>query len=192
MRKMTATEAQNLCELLEERSIEKSTLFTTQLPLAHWAEVIGDLVIAEAIRDRLEHAALTFKLAGYGAGSHDPDESLAEERARQWRSVMRSRAGLHLFAIATMPDSRSTTTRPNARFAPLPLERRADCSLSLTMAASVRRTSTAFSERPNSQFQSRSASALCPRAHCRSSHHRDRATCRGTSPHSSPALRLAA
>jgi DNA replication protein DnaC len=42
MRKMTATEAQNLCELLEERSIEKATLFTTQLPLAHWTEVIGD------------------------------------------------------------------------------------------------------------------------------------------------------
>jgi DNA replication protein DnaC len=33
MRKLTATEAQDLCELLEERSIDKSTVFTTQLPL---------------------------------------------------------------------------------------------------------------------------------------------------------------
>jgi len=41
MRKLTATEAQDLCELLEERSIDKSTVFTTQLPLDHWAEVIG-------------------------------------------------------------------------------------------------------------------------------------------------------
>ena len=64
MRKMTATEAQVLCELLEERSIEKSTVFTTQLPLNHWAEVIGDPVIADAIRDRLEHAALTINITG--------------------------------------------------------------------------------------------------------------------------------
>jgi DNA replication protein DnaC len=64
MRKLTATEAQDLCELLEERSIEKSTVFTTQLPLDHWAEVIGDSVITDAIRDRLEHAALTISITG--------------------------------------------------------------------------------------------------------------------------------
>ncbi|HVY81191.1 MAG TPA: IS21-like element helper ATPase IstB [Steroidobacteraceae bacterium] len=64
MRKMTATEAQDLCELLEERSIGKSMLFTTQLPLTHWVEVIGDPVIADAIRDRLEHAALTLSITG--------------------------------------------------------------------------------------------------------------------------------
>ena len=64
MRKMTATEAQDLCELLEERSIDKSTLFTTQLPLSHWAEVIADPVIADAVRDRLEHAALTVNITG--------------------------------------------------------------------------------------------------------------------------------
>jgi DNA replication protein DnaC len=64
MRKLTATEAQDLCELLEERSIERSTVFTTQLPIDHWAEVIGDPVIADAIRDRLEHAALTINITG--------------------------------------------------------------------------------------------------------------------------------
>jgi DNA replication protein DnaC len=35
MRKLSATAAQDLCELLEERSINKSTFFTTQLPLDH-------------------------------------------------------------------------------------------------------------------------------------------------------------
>ena len=64
MRKLTATEAQDLCELLEERSIDKSTVFTTQLPIDHWTEVIGDPVIADAIRDRLEHAALTINITG--------------------------------------------------------------------------------------------------------------------------------
>jgi len=58
MRKLTATEAQDLCELLEELSIDKSTVLTTQLPLEHCGEVIVDPVISDAIRDRLEHSAL--------------------------------------------------------------------------------------------------------------------------------------
>ena len=64
MRKLTATEAQDLCEILEERSFGKSTVFTTQLPLEHWAEVIADPVIADAIRDRLQHTALTLTITG--------------------------------------------------------------------------------------------------------------------------------
>src|ERR1700682_5728927 len=64
MRKLSATEAQDLCELLEERSINKSTLFTTQLPLDHWSEVIADPVIADAIRDRLQHTALLLHIPG--------------------------------------------------------------------------------------------------------------------------------
>ncbi|MDB6088373.1 MAG: hypothetical protein JWN85_1157 [Gammaproteobacteria bacterium] len=64
MRKLSATEAQDLCEILEERTIGKSTVFTTQLPLDHGSEVIGDPVIADAIRDRLEHAALVIQITG--------------------------------------------------------------------------------------------------------------------------------
>jgi DNA replication protein DnaC len=47
-----------------ERSLGKSIVFTTQLPLDHWAEVIADPVIADAIRDRLQHAALTITITG--------------------------------------------------------------------------------------------------------------------------------
>lgn len=63
-RKLSSTEAQDLCEILEERSFGKSVAFTTQLPLAHWSEVIADPVIADAIRDRLEHAALALDITG--------------------------------------------------------------------------------------------------------------------------------
>jgi len=63
-RKLTATEAQDLCEILEERSSSKSVVFTSQLPLAHWSEVIGDTVIADAIFDRLQHSALTIEVTG--------------------------------------------------------------------------------------------------------------------------------
>jgi len=64
MRKLSAMEAQDLCEMLEERSLGKSTIVTTQLPLDHWAEVIPDPVIADAILDRLKHQALQIKITG--------------------------------------------------------------------------------------------------------------------------------
>lgn len=64
MRKFNSTESQDLCEILEERSMGKSTLITTQLPLANWQEVIPDSVIFDAIEDRLKHAALTFHITG--------------------------------------------------------------------------------------------------------------------------------
>lgn len=64
MRKLSAMEAQDFCEILEERSVGKSTVITTQLPLDHWAEVIEDAVIADAILDRLKHAALTIAITG--------------------------------------------------------------------------------------------------------------------------------
>jgi DNA replication protein DnaC len=63
-RKLTATEAQDLCEILEERSVQKSVVFTSQLPLDHWSEVIADTVIADAIFDRLTHSALTIEVTG--------------------------------------------------------------------------------------------------------------------------------
>lgn len=63
-RKLTAMEAQDLCEILDARTGERSTVVTTQLPLSHWTDVIGDPVIADAIRDRLEHAALKIEIKG--------------------------------------------------------------------------------------------------------------------------------
>jgi DNA replication protein DnaC len=64
MRKLNATEAQDLCEVLVERSFGKSTFFTTQLPLDHWAEDIADPFIADAMCDRLQHAALMITITG--------------------------------------------------------------------------------------------------------------------------------
>ena len=64
MKKLTAVEAEDLREILEERSYGKSTLVTTQLPVTHWAEVIPDPVLAEAIRDRMDGPALHFVIKG--------------------------------------------------------------------------------------------------------------------------------
>jgi len=64
MRKLNSTEAQDLCEILEARSVGKSTIITTQLPLDHWTEVIEDTVIADAVVDRLQHSAIKINLVG--------------------------------------------------------------------------------------------------------------------------------
>lgn len=39
-------------------------VFTNQLPLPHWSEVIADPAIGDALRDRLEHASLTLNITG--------------------------------------------------------------------------------------------------------------------------------
>ena len=64
MRKLNSTEAQDLKELLEIRSINKSTFFTTQLPISHWNEVIEDIVILEAIVDLVQHSAIKIEMKG--------------------------------------------------------------------------------------------------------------------------------
>jgi DNA replication protein DnaC len=64
MRKLSSTEAQDLKEILELRSIAKSTFFTTQLPLSHWGEIIEDVVILEAIVDLVDHSSIKIEMKG--------------------------------------------------------------------------------------------------------------------------------
>jgi len=51
-------------EILEDRHNLKSTLVTSQLPIEHWHEQIGDPTLADAILDRLVHSAHKIKLKG--------------------------------------------------------------------------------------------------------------------------------
>ena len=54
----------DLLEILEERYGRRSTLITSQLPVASWHEVIGDPTYADAILDRLVHNAHRLNLDG--------------------------------------------------------------------------------------------------------------------------------
>ncbi|MFH0785379.1 MAG: IS21-like element helper ATPase IstB [Pseudomonadota bacterium] len=54
----------DLLEILEDRHALKSTLVTSQLPIDHWHEQIGDPTLADAILDRLVHSAHKIKLNG--------------------------------------------------------------------------------------------------------------------------------
>ncbi len=46
---------QDLYDLLEERYLKRSTIITSQLPVANWKEVITDPIVFEAIVDRIAH-----------------------------------------------------------------------------------------------------------------------------------------
>lgn len=54
----------DLLEILEERYGRRSTIITSQLPIAAWHEVIGDPTYADAILDRLVHNAHRLDLDG--------------------------------------------------------------------------------------------------------------------------------
>ncbi len=54
----------DLLEVLEDRYGQRSTVVTSQLPVARWHEWLGDPTVADAILDRLVHNAYKITLKG--------------------------------------------------------------------------------------------------------------------------------
>ncbi len=61
---LNAQQRSDLLELIDARYDHKSTLITSQLPIAHWYEMIGESTHADAILDRLVHGAIKIELKG--------------------------------------------------------------------------------------------------------------------------------
>ncbi len=64
---MTAMDAQtraDLLEIVDDRANVRATIITSQLPIEHWHEWIGDATIADAMLDRLMQNHHRFKLTG--------------------------------------------------------------------------------------------------------------------------------
>jgi len=61
---LDAAARHDLLEILEARYGRRSTLITSQLPIAKWHELIGDPTYADAILDRLVHNAHRIELTG--------------------------------------------------------------------------------------------------------------------------------
>ena len=53
-----------LMEIIEDRHQKFSTIITTQKPIKHWHDIIGESTIADAILDRLVHSAHKIVLSG--------------------------------------------------------------------------------------------------------------------------------
>lgn len=69
---LTLTERRDLLEIIEDRTGRRATLLTSQLPLEHWHDVIGDATFADAILDRLVHHAHRITLKGASMRRKDP------------------------------------------------------------------------------------------------------------------------
>lgn len=67
----------DLLEILEDRYGRRSTIVTSQVPVEHWHQLIGDPTYADAILDRLVHNATRIDLNG---------ESLRRKRASRPQS----------------------------------------------------------------------------------------------------------
>lgn len=61
---ITASERNDLLELLDDRVGTKATLITSQLPVTAWHEWLNDPTLADAILDRIVHAAHKIALKG--------------------------------------------------------------------------------------------------------------------------------
>lgn len=55
---------QDLLEILDDRYKKRSTIVTSQLPVAHWHEHLQDKTFADAILDRLVHNSIRIELTG--------------------------------------------------------------------------------------------------------------------------------
>ena len=79
---LNADQASNLLEVIEDRSQLRSTIVTSQLPLAHWHEALGDPTLADAILDRLFQNAVRIELKLTGRSlrrSHSDDVDVADQ-----------------------------------------------------------------------------------------------------------------
>ena len=61
---MDSTARMMLLEIIEDRHGRKSTIISSQLPVAKWYEVIGESTVADAILDRMTHTAHRIELKG--------------------------------------------------------------------------------------------------------------------------------
>lgn len=68
------SERRDFLELCDDRYQRRSVVLTSQLPLAHWHEQIGDPTLADSILDRLVHNAYRIELNG---------ESMRKKRGRK-------------------------------------------------------------------------------------------------------------
>ena len=74
MAPMQENERRDFWEICDERYQMRSTILTSQLPVARWHEQIGDVTIADGILDRLVHNAHRIELRG---------ESMRKTRAKK-------------------------------------------------------------------------------------------------------------
>jgi len=70
----------DLLEVIDDRAGRRATLLTSQVPVDHWHDLIGDATFADAILDRLVHHAYRITLTGGSLRRLAAGESEAEHQ----------------------------------------------------------------------------------------------------------------
>jgi DNA replication protein DnaC len=73
-------ERRDFLEVCDDRYQRRSMILTSQMPVAHWHEQIGDPTLADSILDRLLHNAYRLELKGESVRKvlgHKPGEEKA-------------------------------------------------------------------------------------------------------------------
>ena len=73
LRPLTADQAADLLEVIEDRAGLRATIVTSQLPVTMWHQALGDPTIADAALDRLLHNADRIELSGESMRRASPD-----------------------------------------------------------------------------------------------------------------------
>ena len=81
MNPLAETERRDFYEICEDRYDNRSTILTSQLPVAHWHEQIGDPTTADSILDRLVHNAYRIELEGASMRQHRHRSSKAKDES---------------------------------------------------------------------------------------------------------------
>ena len=61
---LVAEQRRDLLEIVEDRYNTGSLIITSQVPIGRWYEIVGDPTLAEAVLDRVVHAAHRIELKG--------------------------------------------------------------------------------------------------------------------------------
>ena len=80
MRKLPATAAEDLLEVVMRRYERASTLFTSNRPVEDWGKVLGDAAAVAAMLDRLLHHGHVLK-CGPRSWRTKPSENLQQDQA---------------------------------------------------------------------------------------------------------------
>lgn len=79
---LTVPEARDLLEVIDDRSMTRSTLVSSQLPVENWHSTMADPTVADAVLDRLVHNAYRIALKGESMRKVIPEKGTNEQEAQ--------------------------------------------------------------------------------------------------------------
>jgi DNA replication protein DnaC len=77
---MDAHTRTDLLEMIDDRAGRKATVISSQLPIEHWHEWIGDATVADAMLDRIMQSHHRLTLTGESLRKAKPSQKKEENR----------------------------------------------------------------------------------------------------------------